>query len=206
MLSSCDSSTGPLPTMGKVHSAWPAPSNSLATVNPQARKPKAITRIATAVTVAMLLVPAAASAQGNSGADQYREGVPGGGGDTPTGDVDKGGNSGDGNGPSSVSGATERALTTAAGSDGAKLADLTNATAPDRAAKKKHDKKGADTGSQPERGGGGETASGEAAGQSVRSSIGAGPGGLGWGLPALMVLGLVAALAVRIRNRSLQRR
>ena len=190
-------STGPPAATASTAGHGTASPSGLAIRTMPALRQKATTFVLLAAAAALLL-PATASAQGNSGADQYREGVPGGGGDTPTGDVNKGDDS-----SSSVSDATEDALTSAGGSDGAQLTELTNATAPQRASHKRQ-KSGSGSRSGSGEGGGESVAvGGDAAEQSLRSSIGAGPSGLGWGLPALMGLGLVAALGLRVRNRAL---
>ena len=146
-----------------------------------------------ALVALLLMLPAVGHAQGNSGADQYREGVPTGGGETPTENLaptdptPRDSNQQEG----SVADDTRKALTTSAGIEGRRLADLADATAPKRSEDGRGGKK------EPEPA---AATDGPGAARS-RAALAAGPGGLGWGMPALMALGLVAALAYRFRNR-----
>jgi hypothetical protein len=150
--------------------------------------------------LALMVVPASSAAQGNSGADQYREGVPDGGGETPPGDLDA-----DGSGPS-VDQGTRDALSSSGGDDGELLADLADATAPAQAKRNNRRSANKDSGSAKTSGASQDAdaagAAGESTEQAVRSSLGSGPGGLGLGLPALMLVGFVAAVAIRFRGRS----
>lgn len=160
---------------------------------------------------ALLLAPATGYAQGNSGADQYREGVPTGGGETPSEDVastvpNEKGDSVEGGG--SVANDNPAALPSSAGSEGERLADLTDATAPKRSdddeskqGRRKQGRQGAADEKQPKPAAVTEGTEGE-----VEGSLTAGPGGLGWGMPALMALGLIAAIVYRLRNTTLDRR
>ena len=153
---------------------------------------------------ALLLAPATGYAQGNSGVDQYREGVPTGGGEIPTEQVSPGSGDGDGGGGSPVGDSTRQALSSAGGSEGTRLAELAGATAPKRA-----DRRGGATrgGADAGRGnkGGADAGASVAPQTAVQNALSSNPGGLGWGLPALMGVGLLAAIAFRIRSRSLDR-
>lgn len=151
--------------------------------------------------LALCVGPAASYAQGDSGVDQYREGVPGGGGDTPTENVAANDPSNEG---SSVDDRTSDALVTSGGTDGERLADLANATAPKR---DDNDNDNGNRGGQAGKADVAPTTEGtEGTEGTVQSSLGDGPGGLGWGLPLSMGVGLAAAVGFRLRNRSLSQR
>lgn len=176
-----------------------------------------------AALAAMLLLVPAASAQSNSGADQYRQNVPNLGTEQPTESVDPG----SGDGPSapapsgSVNSDTRDALSAEGGADGEKLADLADATAPQSASGNSKPAGGDEKAKDAKKGKGGKGKSRSNAAKSTKlssseppvgeteaaqSSIGTGPGGLGGMLPILLAAGLIGAVAVRLLRRRADRR
>lgn len=144
----------------------------------------------------LLAMPAAAAAShqtlppGNSGADEYVEGVPGAGGDKPSGNVGQGDDAGGGTLPP----AAQEALG-AQGTDGEKAAGLAAATAPD-------DAKNAGSGTDEGSGGGkGSDPSGSRVGQVVEALTGSGSDGMGVVLPLILVTTVVVALALLLSRR-----
>ena len=132
--------------------------------------------ILVALTLFALALPAAAGAQvvppGNSGVDQYKESIPGVGGDRPTGPNASGTGNGSGTGAvpseSRVSPATVQSLEKL-GQDGKATAAAAAATAPSR----------------PQGSGGSD------------SSGGSGPG-MGWALPVILALALAGAVGLAL--------
>lgn len=135
--------------------------------------------ILVALTLFALALPAAAGAQvvppGNSGVDQYKESIPGVGGDRPTGPNASGTGNGSGTGAvpgeSLVSPATVQSLEKL-GPDGKGTAGAAAATAP-----------------RPSQGSGSSGSSGDS-----------GPG-MGVALPIILALALAGALAVVLMRR-----
>lgn len=148
-----------------------------------------------------LAMPAAASAShqslppGNSGSDEYVEGVPGAGGDKPSGNVgqeDDGGAGGAGGG--SLPPSAQEALSEQ-GADGEKAAGLAAATAPGEAKT---------AGSDAESGSAGDKASdlsGSRVEQVVQALTGSGSDGMGVALPLILVSAAVVALALLLLAR-----
>ena len=151
-----------------------------------------------------LVAPSFALAQGippdNSGADQYVEGVPGAGGDKPSGG---GGGGGAGNGVegedgSGLSPAAQEALE-AEGPAGAQVAEAVGATAPGKGGKGADGAKAQDSADSVQRGEDNDGGSG--IDDVVGSLTGSDSGGMGLALPAILLLTLLGALALAIVRR-----
>ena len=153
--------------------------------------------IVTMISLAALLLPVTAAAQGNAGGDQYTENVPTADGQTPSADIDSSGGSGDGGDSSEPVAPTTAAPTETGtlsedttaglgkkGKDGDAVARLSEATAP-----KNDSAGGADSSYKI------DTDDDRKSAQTAATS--SGPGGLGIGLPIFLALSLLAALAVR---------
>lgn len=153
------------------------------------------------ISLAALLVPATAAAQGNAGGDQYTENVPTADGQTPSADIDPSGEGGDGgDGSESVAPTTAAPTETGTlsedttaglgkkGADGDAVARLSEAAAP------KHD-------SAHEADSSHKLAADDDRRTSQTAASSSGPGGLGIGLPVFLVLSLLAAVAVRYFRR-----
>jgi hypothetical protein len=161
---------------------------------------------------ALLAFPHYASAQGNSGIDQYEEAVPGAGGDRPTGDGGSGsGGGGGGSGPGSVGSGSADSGTSPAPAPAAEPADA--GARPDDAGAGPADadaRTDARTDASGSRQGTDEGATSAAAGTDPAQPLGAaeessGEGGMGLALPIILGASLVAALAFLVarylRNR-----
>lgn len=160
--------------------------------------------ITTAFAIAALALPAAASAQetippGNSGADEYTEGVPGPGGEQA------GGGGGDGSEPSQTLPPSTSDDLSSLGSDGASAANLAQSTAPDSEALRdrlaKSNGEGNEAGSapaapQP------SADDGSVLGDALNSVTATGEDeGLGIWLPILLVSALLIVVATALVRR-----
>lgn len=165
------------------------------------RKTSAIT---TVFVIAALALPTAASAQetippGNSGADEYTEGVPGAGGEQ------SGGGGGDGSEPSQTLPPSASEDLNSLGSDGASAASLAQSTAPDsqalrdRLAKSKG--AGEETGTAPAAPQQGAD-DGSVLGDALNSVTATGDDeGLGIWLPILLVSALLVVVGTALARR-----
>jgi hypothetical protein len=160
-------------------------------------------RLVAVAVIAMLACPAGAAAQGalppgDSGVDEYVEGVPGPKGSVPSGSVGKGKDRGDKALPPGVVRQLE-----ALGEDGRAAAELAEATAPSRAdragARKARDgEAGGSSGSA----GGGNDSGGSAIAEVVGKMVGGGEGGMGLALPLILLVTVLSAIAVVVARRS----
>lgn len=175
--------------------------------------------------VALIFGVAQANAQippGNSGADQYTEGTPGAGGNTPSGGGgkdNKGGSGGSGSGNESGSGDGQSlpsdtvAALESQGDEGAQAAAVLQASAPggerlrDAIEKKRSGEGGAASSGNGGSGPGEESAAGAKSEQglsdAVTTAFGGSENGMGSLFPILLGLVLVGAIALAVaRNRS----
>jgi len=160
-------------------------------------------RLVAVALIATLAHTAAAAAQatlppGDSGVDEYVEGVPGPKGQVPSSKVGKG----KGDGEQALPPRVLRQLE-ALGEDGRAAAELAQATAPSRAdrasARKGRDGAGGSSGSA---GGESDGSGGSAISEVVGKLIGGGEGGMGWALPLILLVTVLSAIAVVVARRS----